>query len=345
MPDRDQSVDRMLRQVMSDGLPPAPQTCVDGETLAAWSEGTLRRAEASAVEAHVADCARCRALMAAFVRTTPAEPVAESLWRRWHLAWVVPLATAATAAAIWVAIPDNGGTSRTSAPTSASAADRSAGLPAALEEQGFAQRPDAPQEKARVAESASNELRQRSDSRGQREVLDQQAAAPAAVAPVAPPPAPVASPLAGAAAERDAAETRKEASVNTAIAPPLAAQRRAFVADQIASPDGSTRWRIVAGQRLERSTDAGVQWTPAAIDAPERLNAGAAPSAAVCWIVGARGAVYLTTDGARFVRLPFTEIIDLTSVFATDALSATVTSADGRSWRTTDQGQTWAAIR
>lgn len=344
MPDRDQSVDRMLRQVMSDRLPPPQQTCVDGETLAAWSEGTLRRAEASAVEAHVADCARCRALMAAFVRTTPAEPVAESLWRRWHLAWVVPLATAATAAAIWVAIPDNGATSLPSAPTSASVADRSAGLPAALEEQGVAPRPDAPQEKARVAESASNELRQRSDSRAQREVLDQQAAAPAAIAPVAPPPAPAASPLAGAAAERDEADAKKESAANSAFAP-LAAQRRAFAADQIASPDGATRWRIVAGQRLERSTDAGVQWTPAAIDAPDRLNAGAAPSATVCWIVGARGAVYLTTDGARFVRLPFTEIIDLTSVFATDALSATVTSADGRSWRTTDQGKTWATIR
>ena len=45
--------------------------------------------------------------MAAFIQTTPPQPVAESLWRRWHLGWVVPLATAATAAAIWVALPDN----------------------------------------------------------------------------------------------------------------------------------------------------------------------------------------------------------------------------------------------
>jgi len=87
--------------------------------------------------------------------------------------------------------------------------------------------------------------------------------------------------------------------------------------------------------------DAGNSWTPATIDSPDRLNAGAAPSATVCWIVGARGAVYLTTDGTRFVRLPFTEMVDLASVFATDALSATVSSADGRSWRTTDGGRSW----
>ena len=106
--DRDQSVERLLRRVMSDDVTRLQGTCVDGETLAAWSEGSLHAAEASAVERHVADCARCRALMASFVRTTPPEPVAESLWRRWHLAWAVPLATAATAAAIWVALPDNG---------------------------------------------------------------------------------------------------------------------------------------------------------------------------------------------------------------------------------------------
>ena len=51
--DRDQSVEQMLRRVMSDDVP-AQETCVDGETIAAWSEGSLRAAEASAVEQHVA---------------------------------------------------------------------------------------------------------------------------------------------------------------------------------------------------------------------------------------------------------------------------------------------------
>ena len=149
VPDRDQSIEQMLRRVMSDAVPPQGE-CLDGETIAAWSEGHLRAAEASAVEQHVAGCARCRALMASFVQTTPAQPVAESLWRRWHLGWVVPLATAATAAAIWVALPDSG--ARQLAPkqeTNAVAQDeRRAELPAVPAE-GSRQAAAAPQPTAR----------------------------------------------------------------------------------------------------------------------------------------------------------------------------------------------------
>jgi photosystem II stability/assembly factor-like uncharacterized protein len=112
----------------------------------------------------------------------------------------------------------------------------------------------------------------------------------------------------------------------------------------VVSRDGSTRWRIVNGQQVERSTNPGAEWTPVTINSSDRLIAGAAPSATVCWIVGSRGAVYVTTDATRFIRLPFTEIVDLTAVFATDAFTATVSSADGRSWRTTDQGKTWLGV-
>ena len=205
--DRDQSVERLLRRVMSDDVTRLQETCVDGETLAAWSEGSLRAAEASAVEHHVADCARCRALMASFVRTTPPEPVAESLWRRWHLAWAVPLATAATAAAIWVALPDNGAApltpsqetntlardERSASPSSAPAAE-SVPAPAPPPASVSAIRPQ--EEKAKLAESTSNEARQRSDRSASREFTDLQARANAppvpqaevsAPAPAAPP--------------------------------------------------------------------------------------------------------------------------------------------------------------
>jgi photosystem II stability/assembly factor-like uncharacterized protein len=81
---------------------------------------------------------------------------------------------------------------------------------------------------------------------------------------------------------------------------------------------------------------------PVQIEASDGLTIGAAPSSSVCWIVGRRGAVFLTTDGTRFRRLPFPETIDLVSVAATGDRIATITSADGRSWQTTDQGATWA---
>ena len=50
----------------------------------------------------------------------------------------------------------------------------------------------------------------------------------------------------------------------------------------------------------------------------------------MCWIVGRGGAVYLTTDGARFVRLPFPEMVDLVAITATDDRNAIVSAADGR---------------
>jgi hypothetical protein len=108
--------------------PPVPDDrgCLEGETLAAWHEGTLTASDVEAVDRHLADCARCQDLLAAFVRTDVAvaapDPVGDSLWRRWRLAWLVPVATAATATAIWVAIPDRASVTRP--PTSAS--DRAA---------------------------------------------------------------------------------------------------------------------------------------------------------------------------------------------------------------------------
>ena len=363
--DRDHSVERLLRRVLSDDVTRLQGECVDGETLAAWTEGSLRAADAAAVERHVADCARCRALMASFVRTTPPVPVAETLWRRWHLAWAVPLATAATAAAIWVALPDNGAApltpsqetntlardERSASPSSAPAAE-SVPSPAPPPASVSAIRPQ--EEKAKLAESTNNETRQRTDRSASREFADLQA--PGSAPPVpqaeasppaapAPPAASVAAPTpAAAAAERGEADSKKEVAANSGLAP-LAAARRAFAPNQIVAADGTTRWRIINGQQVERSTNAGANWTPAAITSTGALSAAAAPSATVCWIVGSRGGVYLTTDGTRFVRVPFPEIIDLTSVSATDALTATVSSADGRSWRTTDQGKTWSSGR
>ena len=45
-------------------------TCIDAETLAAWSDGALSVGEAAEVELHLSNCARCQAVLAAFVRTS-----------------------------------------------------------------------------------------------------------------------------------------------------------------------------------------------------------------------------------------------------------------------------------
>ena len=78
--------------------------CLDPETLAAWSEGLLDgRARASA-EAHAASCARCQAMLAVMVRTTPApaRPTG-SPFRKW-LMMLGPAMAAAAAVALWVAV-------------------------------------------------------------------------------------------------------------------------------------------------------------------------------------------------------------------------------------------------
>ena len=45
-------------------------------------------------------------MLATLVRATPGAPAVDKWWRRGHVRWLVPLATAATVAAIWIAIPD-----------------------------------------------------------------------------------------------------------------------------------------------------------------------------------------------------------------------------------------------
>ncbi len=106
---------------------------------------------------------------------------------------------------------------------------------------------------------------------------------------------------------------------------------------------GVTRWRILASRDLERSTDDGRTWERMAIDSPASLSLtnGVAPSPVVCWVVGRAGVVLVTSDADHFIRLGFPDAVDLSAVQATDAVNATVTTADGRTFVTADGGKTW----
>jgi photosystem II stability/assembly factor-like uncharacterized protein len=52
----------------------------------------------------------------------------------------------------------------------------------------------------------------------------------------------------------------------------------------------------------------------------------------------------LTSDGITFTEVPLPVRVDPTAIAATDAQSATVTTADGRQYRTDDSGRTWRQI-
>ena len=100
--DRDKSVEQWLRQTPVAGA--RVDDCLDAETLAAWSEGLLDGRARSTAEAHAASCARCQAMLAVMVRTTPVPAGAMgSPFRKW-LMMLSPAMAAAAAVALWVAV-------------------------------------------------------------------------------------------------------------------------------------------------------------------------------------------------------------------------------------------------
>lgn len=321
---RDRSIERMLRH--GAGAPvggPASAECVDAETLAAWTAGALRHAEAARVEHHVADCARCQAMLAVFVRTEPPAPVRAAWWRRREVRWLVPLATAAAVAAIWVAIPDRDVAVR--APEQQAARPPVVAAPPPKE--GVAAAPDIARQAELKAESAEKRSARRGDAAPTRDQPrmrdDQRAAAPASPAAAAPKPP-------------QALQERITVGAESAAIDKLAAS-----VVEIVSPDASARWRILGGRRVERSLSGGAQWEPVALPAPVLLTAGHSPAPSIAWLVGRAGAIYVTTDGSRFERIAFLETADVVSVVAVDDRQGTVTTADGRQFTTTDRGATW----
>ena len=365
----DEAIDRLLKATLRGNDPQSSAACVDAETLAAWSDGTLSTDEAGAVELHVSNCARCQAVMAVFAKTEPAAAAAVPFWRRWPVGWLIPVATAAAVAAlvIWVASP---------APTPSIPADRiartelqpapvappaplvpepqtaAAAQPAATATPATPSPalPAAPQIPATTSPSASPAP----------PALPAPQTAAAKAAPAAAPPAPrspeEAVTVSGSSPVNEVQRARPSALaadsvtaasieiVSSAFPGPAAAQGGAGRGGGraggavIAAPPA--RWRILPSGSIERSMTSGASWERVATYAPGAITGGAAPSASVCWLIGRAGIVLLAIDG-RFERLSFPATADLASIRATDARQATVTTTDGRVFNTTDGGASW----
>ena len=172
------------------------------------------------------------------------------------------------------------------------------------------------------------------------------AAPPPPASPVAPSAAPV--PATGSSVARPLAGTVTaipESSAKAMRAAGQAGAATAFAAAvEIASPEPSFRWRISVPGTIQRSTDGGVTWKPQVAPAGIVLIAGSSPARDVCWIVGRAGAVVLSTDGTTWQLRPFPEAVNLTTIRAIDAKTATITTADGRQFTTTDSGATWSKL-
>ena len=255
--EQDNWLHRLLREGSATEQAAAPTSaCLDADVLAAWADGALGGKTLAAAEIHVANCPRCLALLAAIERRTP--PPAEGAHpRRAWLRWLVPLTAAATAVAIWVAIPQQQVTpvAREGASTPVPVTPRAAAPPVEVPEQK-ALPPQVPLARTdQLAEEGGQRARQEralSDTTGVAEsapARDNAAAGQNAIA--APAPQAAAAPPASAEAfsgRLGATAARKTLS-------------KEATTEAVAPDNPFVCWRVLSGTEIERSADGGKTWT------------------------------------------------------------------------------------
>ena len=321
----------------------ASNECPDAETLAAWVDRGLAKRAMALVEAHASECARCQALLAAVGQTAPdpSLPAWQETWLRgWGLRWLVPLAaTAAAAVILWIVVPNG---DRPDLPEQARVElSKAAPIPPQPEARtdrfnAQAVPPNQPEAKdetraakadAKIGASEREQRKENATAAGPATEPVDALSAKENSAPAAPP-----------ALSRSAPAVAQQGQQSLGLGGGLASI-------EITSPDPSVRWRIRGAASVEHSTNGGTTWeaVPTGVDAG--LTAGASPSPLICWLIGRAGTVLLSTDGRTWRRVPFPEMTDLATVRASDAQTATVTTTDGRTFRTTDGGRTWARLQ
>jgi len=142
-----------------------------------------------------------------------------------------------------------------------------------------------------------------------------------------------AAPLAAAPANQEGAAAFAKAANPTA--------ERAVVI--VARTNLDVAWRLRAAS-IERSDDAGKTWRAQPSGDATGLLAGSAASAEVCWLAGRSGLVLRTTDGEHWERLGSPTGSDLTQVIASSATNATVQTAGGERFSTSDGGRSWSKL-
>ena len=276
-------------------------SCLDGETLAAWVDGGLSRNEAAMAEAHVSSCPRCQEIAGLIVKTTPAA-IADAPWWRKRAAWLVPVTAGITAAGLLLIAPKN--PSSTPVPPPAAATLESArtldppSVPPTIA-------PVAPPAEKTIAQAKPAETRP-ADAQKERQRDERATSAPGAAG--------AAGGVAGALPSAPSIQSTPSPATRSPAATPPAVSSERIAADQGArqsfaiaaakqavSPDGALHWRITDRGAVERSTDGGTTW--------HAVNVGVTAT--------------------------------FTSVQAPEPRTALVTTTDGRVFRTSDGGATW----
>ncbi len=354
----DQITDALIRGglVRTDG----DATCPDPSLLAALHEGGLEPDESERWMTHLAECRRCQATLAGLARVdveTPSTQVPTYSWwshvqrgLRWPV--LVPLAAGSVIVlAVWVVDPGSTVGPRQPTPQrSTDTAAQSAAAPTSQPIRELASERSSPTADRTIAESAAG-LAPDED---------------AGVSPDNAPSAIRALDVQPPALSEEVFETAPARAEGAAVAPRLrpealssarAGARRANTAllgadapsDPVAepvilfAPQDRRRWRAGLDGNIARTDDDGQTWR-VQLNVSERVRAGAAPSIDVAWLVGDRGLVLRTVDGERWVRTSVPVAAPLAGIDASDEFTATVTTADGRRFRTVDGGAGWTLV-
>jgi Photosynthesis system II assembly factor YCF48 len=365
--------DRLLRETLAarGAVPTTP--CLDAQTAAALADDTLTARERAGAEAHVAECARCQALLAAMARTAPVP--ARRWWQQPVMMWAASLTVAAAAAIVWINVsrhepaepaavqttradtaasaigatqPDQRAIAKEAPPRSAASTGLERTTPPSLakdrDKTAAAKTPQPIQPNALVDATTATPAESKSAAADTRSEDVQLPSTPLPLAA----PAPSAEPdLAERSRRATAAQPPQSQRAETSIATRESAQlmARSFNAVRdpvVMSSNPRNRWRIGRDGAIDHTSDGGVTWQPQTTGVGVTLTAGASPSPSVCWLVGPAGVVALTTDeGRSWQRVAFPEAVDLSGVRAADEKAATILAADGRTFATQDGGRTW----
>lgn len=335
------------------------EACPQAGLLAAWFDRALPADESAAIETHLAGCARCQELLAQLARTEPEvlyvhPKPAPARWT-WHLRWATPLAAAAVLVLLLAtqALHAPG-----VAPVPASAPPLLPGAERQVAQMEPSAQPAAPALKAGpgatggAPASKREEPAPRPQVEGRMALDDKAVNAPSELSadkPSAPPPQPaplpaqaaaqenkIAAPLPGVAGIAGASKAKDSALLTRAVASaPSRGQPSAFV------PGEPIGWRYARPGVVLRTTDGGASWTEQAVPGSARLLALAAVSAEVCWAAGVSGAIVRTVDTATWQMVTPPVVADLVSIVARDERHATVRTADGIVYETSDGGASW----
>jgi hypothetical protein len=343
------SMDKLLREALSAHTGKAQTTpCLDAETSAALADGTLPARERSAAEAHVADCPRCQAMIAALARTLP--PVAPRVWwRRPAFVWLAPLTAVAAALLVWINIPPREVASldvqtapRTAQGATGSDALPPAGAPAAAAQ---SQRPEATPSfdaaKAIPPAAAPPAFRDRAAEQERDRLAARAGAVASRQAPL----------VAGRAGANDATPQIAEAGERReAVAPLPATPLPAAAAAPLSSAD-AVGTRAAVAERAPQVTE--TVTVGAANVAPQSMLRRLATSEAIIvspnpasrWRVGTGGVVQHSADGGRTWQTQATGAsVSLVGGASPAAAVCWLVGPAGTVIVTTDEGRSWQRL-